>query len=463
MPENVSIAYRGANYAIGQGPQFYGIWHAAAAQGAPLEWWPLTPEGWTAAWSRFASIDVPGTIVQVTVAAAAEGASPALAGADAAIAQAAGAQIVSEGIDPQYGQVVARPANSARMARNSRIGAALLAVGVLLGVIGLFPGYYTGASLAAQPAELVPHIIYLVAWVGSAVLVLLGGLRRQAGALIAAGVSAVAFGLFFADLGTPIAYGANLLGIGLILSLIGWLACAGGAALACASSGLSVRRRGAGRQRGGRGARLASHEIVPTVVMILAAIGAAVAFAPSWDRFVLRTSFGTLSTVTEGNTFANPAPLIVGDVAVMVLLAAVVAAAAFWRPLRLGAALAAGAIVPMVAQAISAMVQVSEPTTPEQLGYSQSQASAAGLTITNGLTPMFWVYCAFLGTLILLVGWMLLTPDSAPRRAPFYPGLPQPGQPYPDQPYRSSMATPTEAAAPAAGSPGIPSHPAPQQ
>ena len=44
--------------------------------------------------------------------------------------------------------VPARPANPARMAGKSRIGAALLAVGVLLGIIGLFPDYFTGGSLA---------------------------------------------------------------------------------------------------------------------------------------------------------------------------------------------------------------------------------------------------------------------------------------------------------------------------
>jgi hypothetical protein len=208
-------------------------------------------------------------------------------------------------------------------------------------------------------------------------------------------------------------------------------------------------------------------------VIILAAIGAAVAFAPSWDSYVLRTAFGTLPTVTEGNAFRNPAPIIVGDVAVMVLLAAVVAVAALWRPLRLGAALAAGAIIPMIAQAVSAMVQVSEPTSPLQLGISQAQASAARLTITNGLTPMFWVYCAFLGTLILLIVWMLLTPDSAHSAAPYYPGLPQPypgqpyagqpyaGQPYAGQPHWSSMPGPSDAVAPVAGGPGVPSHPAP--
>jgi len=483
----VSIAYRGANYAIGQGPQFYGIWHAAAPQSAPLEWWPLTPEGWRGAWSRFASIEVPSTITPVgaapaaarttpapaetipapagTIPAPAETATPAATPALAATPAPAGVtpaapesspatgtpaqseaaespaavasgpsvpQPSGEAFDPQYGQVVERPANPAWMLRTSRVAAALLAVGVLLGVIGLFPAYYTGGdSLAAQSAELVPHLIYLAAWAASAVLILLSGVRRQAGALIGAGVSAVTLGLFFADLGTPIADGAKLLGTGLILSIIGWCACAAGAVLACTASGLTLRAWPAGSQR----RRVASHEVVPTVVIILAAIGAAVAFAPSWDSYLLQSALGASQKVTLGNAFSNPAPVIAGDVAVMVLLVAVLVAAALWRPIRLGAALALGAIIPMVAQAISAMVQVSQPTPPEQFGYSQAQAGELGLRITSGLTPMFWVFCAFLGTLILLCIWMLLTIDSAPGGSAFYPGQPLQGQPFPGQPF----------------------------
>jgi hypothetical protein len=481
----MSIAYRGASYAIGQGPQFYGIWHATAPQGAPLEWWPLTPEGWTGAWSRFASIEVPGTIAPASMIPAPSASPPpsATQAPNQALAPAGAAQATSQtspvtgtpapaaatetptsqtslvagtpapseaaeapaavaggpsgtyaegGIDPQYGQVVARTGNPASVVRNSRIGAALLALGVVLGVIGLFPDYFTGASLAAQSAELVPHIIYLAAWAAGAVLVLYSGVRRQAGALIAAGVSVVTFGLFFADLGTPIAYGGNLLGAGLILSLVGWLACAAGAVLACAASGLTLRGRRAGSQRAGR---LAGHEVVPTVVMILAAIGAAVAFAPSWDSYLLQTGLGTSATTTAGNALSNPGVIIFGDVAVMVLLVGTLVAAALWRPIRLGAALAVGAIIPMMAQGISALVQVTQPTSPRQLGYTQAQASELGLRITNGLTPMFWVYCAFLGTLILLCVWMLLSQDSAPDRAASYPGFAYTGQPYLGQPY----------------------------
>jgi len=360
--------------------------------------------------------------------------------------------------------VAERPANPARMLLTSRVAAALLVVGVLLGVIGLFPTYNEGVSLAAQSAELVPHLIYLAAWAASAVLILLSGVRRQAGALLGTGVSAVTLGLFLADLGTPIADGANLLGTGLILSIIGWAACAAGAVLACSASRLTLRARPAGGQR----TRMASHEIVPTIVIILAAIGAAVAFAPSWDSYLLQTAFGSSQRVTAGNAFANPAPVIAGDVAVMVLLVAVLVAAALWRPIRLGAALALGALIPMVAQAVSAMVQVSQPTPPELFNLSQAQASEVGLRITSGLTPIFWVFCAFLGTLILMCIWMLLTIDSAPGGSAFYPGQPLqgrpfPGQPFPGQPYWGSTVVPSDAAQPPAGGPGVPSHPAPQQ
>jgi hypothetical protein len=424
VPEHVSIAYRGANYAIGQGPQFYGIWCAASPQAQPLEWWPLTPEGWTAAWMRFASIEVPGTITPVT---ATQAAAPA-----ASVA----------------------PAEPARATWRTGTAAALLAVGIVLGVVGLFPAYINGASLASQPPNLVPHVIYLAAWGVSAALILLSGTWRKAGALLGLGVSAVTFGFFFADAGTPLAGGAHLMGSGLILGILGWLACTAGVATAFAVSGLSLARPRQHRAPGHL-SRPSGHDIVPMVTIILSAIGAAIAFAPSWDSFVLRTAAGASQTVTLGNAFANPAPVIIGNVAVMVALVAVAVVAAFWRPIRLGSALVAGAIIPMAAQAISAIVQLSGATSPLQFGISPAQASGLGLTISNGLTPMFWVYCAFLATLILLCAWMLLAPDSAANQAVPYPGQPQAGTPViggPPQPMQASLAG--HADAPATGSGG---------
>jgi hypothetical protein len=496
VPENVSIAYRGANYAIGQGPGFYGIWPAAVPQPQPLESWPLTPAGWAAAWTRFASIEEPFTITPVMApaaapvpAAAAPAAAPTPAGTapagtapagtgpaaadpagtatvtaaapalaepvtQAGTAEASGSSTPAPGagtpgtaapgearpapnhpfpsmaagdgmspayaIDPSYGQVEPRPARAAgsadpvRANRLARVAAGLLGLGVVLGLIGFFPNYDNGASLASQSSELIPHIFYLAGWAAGAVLILFAGLRRQAGALIALSLSVVTLGFFFTDVGTASASGSRFFGAGLVLGILGWVACTAGSWLAFSASGLSLRtwpgfRFGRGSLSGPHG-----HEIVPTITLIVASIGAVVAFAPSWDRYTLQAATaGVTRTITEGNAFSNPGVIIAGNVSVMVLVLAVMVVAALWLPRRLGAAVAAGAIIPLVAEVVSAMVQISQGLTPAQAGFTQAQASALGLTITSGLTPMFWVFCAFTATLILLSLWLVLTPDPA--------------------------------------------------
>jgi len=117
----------------------------------------------------------------------------------------------------------------------------------------------------------------------------------------------------------------------------------------------------------------------------------------------------------------------------MVAIVAVAVLAALWRPPRHGAILLAGAIVPLAAQAISALVQVSEPATPAMFGISQAQASAAGLTISSGLTPAFWVYCVFVISLLISSAWLLTTPKYAAM-----PAAAQPPQPGPDQASQSA-------------------------
>jgi hypothetical protein len=456
VPENVSIAYRGANYAIGQGPQFYGIWHAAAPQSPPLEWWPLTPEGWSGAWARFASIEAPGTIAPATHQPATQQPAtqqsmitPQPGAHEPMMPHQPGAQEdVAQDEALTLGAVAATPAaaaaslesNPARATRRPRIATALLGLGVALGIASLFPAYVAGAALTSQAFNLVPHVTYLAAWSVSAVLIAAGATRLRAGALLGLGVSAVTFGLFVADLGTPLASGVHLAGTGLVLGILGWLACTAGVGLAL-QTGLTgralagngtVSRRGLTRHLG----RASSHEVVPLVTLVLAAVGAAIAFAPSWDSFALRAS-GVSQVITEGNAFANPAPVIFGNVLVMAGLVAVVIVAALWRPMRLGAALAAGAIVPMAAQAASAIVQIHEPTSPLQFGISQAQASQAGLTISAGLTPMFWVFCAFVGTMILLCFWMLLAHE---------PAAPHQASPYQAGPYSAGAAAAVGAA-----------------
>ncbi len=401
MREKVTISYRGAGYEIGRGEHFYGIWAVSAPQSQPLEWWPETPEGWTGAWSRFAAIEKPGTIVQVS-----QRTGPSPTGSLAAQPVPAGslaAQPLAAAQPPPAGPLAAQTAGP--VTASIAAAAALLIVGIVCGLAGLFPAYLDGASLAQQPAQLVPHVIYLAAWTASAVLILLGGVRQRAGTLLGVGTSAVTFGLFFADAGEAMASGAHVAGPGLWLGLAGWLACAAGSAVA-----FRLRRPG------GLG-RPHSDDMGPVVMLMLAALGTAAAFAPAWDSFTLRIATGATQTVTEGNAFANPAPVIVGDVAVMVALVAVVAAAALWRPVRLGAALLGGAIIPMAAQAISALIQVSEPVSPTQFA-TPEQVRLTGLTVSSGLTSAFWIYCAFLVALIASFAWMLIPPHRVMPEPP---------------------------------------------
>jgi hypothetical protein len=402
----VTIAYRGGTYEIGRGRDYFGIWTVAGSRSQPLEWWPETQEGWSAAWTRFAVLESPDAITSVGRTATQPGERAGAAWAPA-IAAGRGSALVA---------------------------ALLLGVGVALGIAGLFPDYLGGTCLAAQPDNLVAHVIYLAAWTAGGVLIALGGARVRIGALLATGLSIVTFGLFLSDAGTPIAGGAHLAGAGLVLSLLGWLACAAGSALAflirpARNAGLvpavgpvpaagPVFTGDPARTRGRlfplgwpRGAALG-----PAVLLVLAGLGTAAAFVPSWDSFTLRTAAGQTQTFAAGNAFANPGPVIAGNVVVMVALVAVVIAAALWRPARHGAVLLAGAIIPLAAQAISALVQVGEATSPTQFGFTPAQASQLGLTISKGLTPSFWIYSVLVVVILVSCVWMLFIP-STPQHA----------------------------------------------
>jgi hypothetical protein len=146
-------------------------------------------------------------------------------------------------------------------------------------------------------------------------------------------------------------------------------------------------------------------------------------------------------TVTAGNAFASPASVIAGNVAVIVAVIGVAVLAALWRPARQGAALLAGAILALAAQAISALIQAGEPATPAMFGISQSQA--AGLTISSGLTPIFWVYCVFVISLLISCAWMLTAPQY--HAMPAAPLRPVPGHVPPAQSGAAGEAHDSEA------------------
>lgn len=442
MPEKVTISHRGVRYEIGRGKRYYGIWVAGAPESDPIDRWPETHDGWVQAWARFTAIETPGSIVAV---------------------ERPRAGFKFPGVNLKKSRAASATVTDAAAGRRSEAaralaGAGLLGLGVLLGLIGLFPGYVGSPSLASQADQLVPHLMYLAVWAASSVLIV-AGLRPRAGAgspgaspgaarpgmtrtgaLLGIGLSAVTFGLYFADLGEVISGGAALLGAGLVLSLLSWAACAAGSAVALAAlpgrQGTPLFAAGPhGFQGAGGPVRPSGRDAGPIALLLLAAVGAVVTFAPSWDSYTLvQPSTGAVQTITAGNAFANPGPVIAGNVAVMITVVAVAVLAALWRPVRQGAVLIAGAIVPLVAQAISALIQVSGPT-PSSL---QAQASAEGLTISSGVTPVFWVYCVFVISLLISCAWMLTAPQYPAMHAAV--PAPEPG------PVPSSQSAPGEAA-----------------
>jgi hypothetical protein len=409
VPEKAIISHRGEKYEIGRGKRFYGIWVVGAPYDAPVDRWPETRDGWEQAWTRFAAVEVPGTIAAVR---------PQRGGLRSLLNSRRAAAGTRAGVDDgsaSVGVTAGRRGGTALLA-----GEGLLVLGVVLGLAGLFPAYAGGQSLLSQGDQVVPHLLYVIGWAMSAGLIALSVSRPRTarlGALFALGLSAVTFGLFFTDLGEVVT-GASL-GTGLVVSLLGWLACTAGAALALAAScrdadppapaGLPGAAATGAAERGWP-ARPTRGHIGPLALLVLAGIGTAAAFAPSWDSYTLtQASSGTVQTYLEGNAFSNPGVMIAGSVAVMVAVVVVAVLAALWRPARQGALLLAGAIIPLAAQAVSALIQIREPAY-SLFGMTQAQAGAEGITIASGMTPIFWVYCVFVISLVVSCAWLLTAP-----------------------------------------------------
>lgn len=412
VPEKAVISHRGEKYEIGRGKRFYGIWVIGAPYEAPVDRWPENRDGWQQAWARFIALDVPGTIKAVSR----ERKGPRLS---------LGRRKRSDANPADDAPSDKEAAGRSRRGGGLLLGEGLLVLGVVLGLAGLFPAYEGGQSLLSQWDQVVPHLLYVIGWAVTAALVALSVARpsnaARLGALFGLGLSAVTFGLFLADWG-QLAISGVTLGSGLVLSTLGWLAGTAGAALVlAANAGLSEQK-----EQPSRPVRPARDHAGPVALLVLAAIGTAATFAPSWDSYTLTAkSTGATQTITAGNAFDNPGLMIAGNVCVMAAIVAVAALAALWRPARHGSLLIAGAIVPLVAEIISAIIQVSQPASPALFGITSQQASSLGLTISSGLTGIFWVYFVFVISLLVSSLWLFTEPGHQ-----VMPGIPvSPWQP----------------------------------
>jgi hypothetical protein len=451
VPEKVTISHRGARYEIGMGKRYYAIWVVDAPRTDPVDRWPETADGWSQAWARFTAIETPGTIAAVPRRRA------------FSLSGLAGGRAKASGEDGPGGEGgAAHRAGPGALVGGTRVAAVLLAVGVLLGVAGLFPAYFTGQSLTATSSQLVPHVVDLVAWAAAAVLALLGGSRARIGGLLGTGLGAVTLGLFASDLATATA-GHEGVGAGMIVTLGGWLGCTLGSAVALvASRDGKPADDGAAAAGGPRGAlrRPRWTDAGPVALLALCAIGAAASFVPSWDRYTLaESSTGAAQTITLGNAFQNPGWVIFANVVTVVALVAVAVTASLWRPARHGSALLAGAVIAMAGQGISALLQVSQPASPAMFGFTTAQAQADGLTISSGVTSIFWVYVVFVVAMAISCAWLATAPNGAAANPlPAYPGAPYPAGGYPAGTYPvpsyPAPSSPPEAGTPASSGPG---------
>ena len=333
------------------------------------------------------------------------------------------------------------PATTQGTAHDARSIVATLALGaaVGLGVASMLPDYLSGSSIASSPDLVVAHAIPLGGWLLAAALVATSRLgARRIGSLLGLGIGVVELGLLLSDAGTVFAGGAHVGGAGLVLASLEWLLATGASALVASSSGALSGFRDGRRDEDRRSTRhepapagRLGHKKATTAAGILAALATAGLYAPPWDRLVVElVAVGRTTVVTAGNAFANPAPVIAGNVVVMVSLVALPLVALSARSRRLGGAMLAGGVVAATSQVASALVQWREPVPPGEFGLSTPAAVAAGFHVSSGFTPVFYLFSAAVAVLAVVAALDLVdrsgqrippplaaVPDVAPRRA----------------------------------------------
>lgn len=349
--EGTTISQQGTRFALGRGNAGYVVLDTTAPGAVVVATFSLSAEGWFSARREFERLEEPTS-------------------------------------GPDFATPVA-----AQMAGSMTVSSALLLAGVTIGAAGLFPSYLSGSSLASQGDQLLPHLVYLVGWALAGVLILSARHARVA-AVAAAGLSAMSFGFFVTDVGSAASTTGQSPGAGFYLSLIGWAVCAGGSLSAL----LGTRDTTSGDKFDAR-ARL----LIGGVVVV---IGAVVTFALPWDHYhLVATATGQSQSFNVGNAFSNPGAVIVGELITMAAALLLLGLALAWRPIVTGAALFVGALVPLVAQLFSALLQPAPPLS--DFGVSQAIAAQDQIHLSAGYTPWFYLYCLAIGLLVVTGGWLV--------------------------------------------------------
>lgn len=309
-----------------------------------------------------------------------------------------------------------RPADRAGLAAGGLIG-----VSVALGLADDFLGWRLELGRADQIALVLTTGLSLGVLTASAGLVVAGSWPAAAsarpdsrpqlkayGTLLGAGMSALSFCAALDALGGMVAglYRFSFSPYWLV-DLLGWLPGAAGSAL--------LLGRKHGRASVGRPGRPRRADALALALLAITAIGAMVTWGPPWERYTFTVAAtGAVQTVALYNEFTAPGALLAAGVCYMLVVVAMAAAAAVWRPARLGAVFLTGAVAMLAEQALAGFATVIHKPSPAMFGISQAQAAAARLTITVTGTSWFWASCGFVAVLIVLHEWLFTR--SRPRR-----------------------------------------------
>ncbi len=127
-----------------------------------------------------------------------------------------------------------------------------------------------------------------------------------------------------------------------------------------------------------------------TVLLGILGLATAGAFIPSWDHYVAVVgSTGQSFSSNVGYAFSGRWEEILGNVLVVMALAAVPIAASRWRNRAAGAAAVAGALMVLASQLVSAVVQVDQAVPSSAFGLTPRQYSQYGVRAGVKLTGWY--------------------------------------------------------------------------
>jgi hypothetical protein len=268
------------------------------------------------------------------------------------------------------------PAGERARGGDALIGGSLMAACVGLHIWAMFPPYTggpTASSVVSSPDQTAVYICLEVGWAVAALLVLSRASVRG-GAALGAGLGTVELGLLITDtaLGLQVANGSAP-GVWLALGGLG----AGLAGVLFAASSVTMVRANHLRSLS-----LSTNVGLRAVLTVLVAVVAVAAFWPNWAHYHLVSTTGRTLDFYAGDAFKESAPIIAGALVSGLAIGIISILSAFWSPLDAGAWALAGAVVGLASQLISQLVQVFEPLSDTIGSTSGLNVNASSLSVT---------------------------------------------------------------------------------